>query len=340
MRLENLLREKIYAFAQNNTPSDMERKMLDEIFAREKLKKINAAKIIDNNDNYDSYECQSGESKYCVKVTLDPNDQTIKRDAAFLSYENNKTPKFFSSGELKNWGAKYSIQEFLNGQSAAELGKSFLAARKEEFIDSLRLVHKTDSGQSRSFYQYLSDDYILSDFKKLDVDFSIDKEVGEIRVQELSATKELIKSLYSPVLDSKEYLHGQITPSRIILGGELKLINFDHSYHGNPLLDILGLKYEFFLHESVEMELLKLYRQYRQFSNEEYSAAAKIIKVIKFHDLITEFIKQVYVYKGVRARKILELTEKMSRSFGHFAGLEPFEKHKDKIAELFTSSVI
>ena len=342
MRLENLLREKVYAFAQNAEPSDIEKKMLAEIFLKEDLGAIKMLRIIDNNDNYDSYYCKTQCGEFCVKITLDVEDQTIDRDASMLSWLNLETPVIYSYGELKSWNAKYSVQEFIRGQSISELGKSFLSKNKESFVSGLVNLHNTESSECRPFSQFLADEYVSdAAIEKIKtIDFSKDPEAGEICVTELRNLSEEIKKLYSPILESKEYLHGGITPSRLILNGGIKFINFDHSFKGNPLLDLVGLKYEFFLHESVEAETLNLYKKHRQFSNEEYFAAAKIIKAMKFYDLIMEFIKQVYIYKGVRARKILELTEKMSRSFGHFSGLESFERHKNKIAELFTSSVI
>lgn len=342
MRLENLLREKVYAFAQNAEPSAIEKKMLAEIFARDELGEIKLSRIIDNNDNYDSYHCKTWKGEFCVKITLDAEDQTIERDAGALSWLNLETPIIYSCGELKSWNAKYSVQEFIRGQSVSELGKSFLYKNKEPFVDGLISLHNTESSECRSFSEFLADEYVSdAAIKKIEtIDFSKDQEAGEICITELHNLSEEIKRLYSPVLESKEYLHGGITPSRLILSDGVKFINFDHSFRGHPLIDLLSLKYEFFLHESVEAEIVNLYKRHRQFSNEEYFAAAKIIKVMKFYDLIMEFIKQVYIYKGVRARKILELTEKMSRSFGHFSGLESFERHKNKIAELFTSSVI
>jgi hypothetical protein len=132
-----------------------------------------------------------------------------------------------------------------------------------------------------------------------------------------------------------------LTSSRLLIRGDkFSLINFDDSYIGNPLIDLCGLKYEFFIADDMEAAIINEYKALRPFDMADYRKCAALVKILKFHDLISDFIKQVYIYRGVRQRKILELTEKMSRSFGFFGGLPPFERHKDKIAELFTSSVL
>lgn len=334
MRLENLLREKVYTFAQNTQLSDSDEKIIKNICAKENLGLISAS-LIDHNDNYESYQVNTKEGIFCLKlIAFHFDDDILKRDADSII-------SLVSLGELDSWGVKYSIQRLIPGQSLAELGKSFLAQNKQGFVDELRTVHQFKPSNPRSFQQFLAQEYLEPNIPSFsDIDFSPDPEVGEICIEELQNVRGMIKEAYSTILEAPEFLHGSICPSRVILNDKINFINFDKNFCGHPLLDILGLKYEFFLHESVESEIINLYKIHRQFSNAEYLAAAKITKLLKFYDLILEYIKQVFLYKGVRSRKILELTEKMSRSFGYFSGLEPFERHREKIAELFVHSVI
>lgn len=345
MRLENILREKIYTFSVNSETSPAEVSILKQIAAKDKLGDYVSSVVIDNNDNYDSYRLDTSDGHFCIKLSLDPQDQSIERDFCALSQLIDKSfPYSIQIGELKDFQAKYSVTSFIYAQSCAELGKSYITQWRDKFsdlIDSLAAKKIT----CRPFKEFLESKYLLSDVTKTpqfkEVDFSKDTEVLEIYTTELLATKKLIQELYCSCMEGGQFCHGNITPSRLLIRrDEFSLINFDDAYLGNPLIDLCSLKYEFFIQDDMEAAIINSFRAKNSFDISDYKKCAQIVKAMKFHDLINDFIKYVYVYRGVKQRKILELTEKMSRSFGLFNGLPPFEKHKDKIAQLFTTSVI
>lgn len=345
MRLENILREKIYAFSLNSETSSAEISLLKEIADLNNLGQYVGSSVLDNNDNYDSYRLDTLDGHFCVKVSLDPQDESISRDFSSLTQLLDKRfPYAIRQGELKDYRAHYSVSSFIYGQSCAELGKSHITQWKDKFSD-LIISLAAKKINCRSFKEFLSEKYLLSDITKTsqfkEVDFSKDAEILEICTTELFATKKLIQEAYHSCLEGGQFCHGNIIPSRLLIrADEFSLINFDDSYLGNPLVDLCSLKYEFFIQDSMEAAIINAFRAQNPFDMADYKKCAQIVKCMKFHDLINDFIKYVYVYRGTKQRKVLELTEKMSRSFGLFSGLSPFERHKDKIAELFTSSVI
>jgi hypothetical protein len=345
MRLENILREKIYAFSMHSETSEAEIFLLKEIAAKNKLGEYISSLVLDNNDNYDSYRLDTSDGHFCVKLSLDPQDSSIKKDFETLSQLLDKhLPYAIALGDLKDFHAQYSVSSFVYGQSCAELGKSHITSLKDKFLELINgLAEKKIKAQS--FKEFVEEKYLFSDITKTpqfkEVDFSKDMEVLEICTSELIATKKLIKEAYNSCMEGQQLCHGNITPSRLLIrGDEFSLINFDDSYIGNPLIDLCSLKYEFFIQDGMEAAIINDFRAKNNFEMADYRKCANLVKIMKFHDLINDFIKYVYIYRGVKHRKILELTEKMSRSFGLFGGLPPFERHKEKIAELFTSSVI
>lgn len=345
MRLENILREKIYTFATNPETSSAEMSLLKDIAAKNNLGEYVGSSNLDNNDNYDSYRLDTTDGHFCVKVSLDPQDKSISQDfSALEQLLDGQFPYAICQGELKDYRAHYSVSSFIYGQSCGELGKSHITHWKDKFsalINSLT----AKKINCRPFKEFLEAKYLLSDITKTpqfkEVDFSKDTEILEICTTELLATKKLVQEAYHSCLNGQQFCHGNIIPSRLLIrGDQFSLINFDDSYLGNPLVDLCSLKYEFFIQDDMEAAIINNFRAQNPFDMADYKKCSALVKAMKFHDLINDFIKQVYIYRGVRQRKILELTEKMSRSFGLFGGLPPFERHRDKIAELFTSSVI
>lgn len=345
MRLENILREKIYAFSSNPETSTAEVSLLKEIAANNHLGDYIGSTVLDNNDNYDSYRLDTSTGHFCAKVSLDPQDKSIPQDFSVLEQLVDKRfPYAICQGQLKDYHAHYSVSSFIYGQSCAELGKSHVTSWRDKFsalINSLA----AKKINCRPFKEFLESKYLLFDITKTpqfnEVDFSKDTEILEICTTELLSTKKLIQESYHSCMESGQFCHGNITPSRLLIRGqEFSLINFDDSHVGNPLVDLCSLKYEFFIQDDMEAAIINSFRAQNKFDMADYKKCAQIVKCMKYHDLINDFIKYVYVYRGVKQRKILELTEKMSRSFGLFSGLPPFERHKDKIAELFTSSII
>lgn len=345
MRLENILREKIYAFSSNPETSSAEISLLKEIAAQNNLGEYVGSSVLDNNDNYDSYRLDTFDGHFCVKISLDPQDESISRDFYSLTRLLDKRfPYAVHQGELRDYHAHYSISSFVYGQSCAELGKSHITSWKDKFSDLINSL-AAEKINCRPFKEFLESKYLSSDITKTaqfkEVDFSKDAEILEICTTELLSTKKLIQESYHSCLEGGQFCHGNIIPSRLLIRGEeFSLINFDDAYLGNPLVDLCSLKYEFFIQDDMEAAIINSFRAQNPFDMADYKKCAQIVKCMKFHDLINDFIKHVYVYRGVKQRKILELTEKMSRSFGLFSGLPPFERHKDKIAELFTTSVI
>lgn len=345
MRLENILREKIYAFSSNPETSTAEVSLLKEIAVNNHLGDYIGSTVLDNNDNYDSYRLDTSTGHFCAKVSLDPQDRSISQD--FFALEqlvDKRFPYAICQGQIKDYRAHYSVSSFIYGQSCAELGKSHITHWKDKFSALVNFLAEKKIN-CRPFKEFLESKYLLSDITKTpqfkEVDFSKDTEILEICTTELLATKKLIQEAYHSCMESGQFCHGNIIPSRLLIRGqEFSLINFDDSYLGNPLIDLCSLKYEFFIQDDMEAAIINSFRAQNSFDMADYKKCAQIVKCMKFHDLVNDFIKYVYVYRGVKQRKILELTEKMSRSFGLFSGLPPFERHKDKIAELFTASVI
>jgi hypothetical protein len=345
MRLENILREKIYTFSVNQETSTAEVSLLKEIAARNHLGEYVGSSVLDNNDNYDSYRLDTTNGHFCVKISLDQEDKSISRDFSVLAQLVEKRfPYVIDQGQIKEYHANYSVASFIYGQSCSELGKSYISHWRDKFSE-LIISLAAQKISCRSFKEFLDCKYLSSDITKTpqfkEIDFSKDTEILEICTTELLSLKNLIKELYSSCMEGSQFCHGNITPSRLLIrGNEFSLINFEDSYLGNPLVDLCSLKYEFFIQDDMEAAIINSFRAQNNFDMADYKKCAQIAKAMKFHDLINDFIKYVYVYRGVKQRKILELTEKMSRSFGLFNGLPQFERHKDKIAQLFTSAVI
>jgi hypothetical protein len=344
MRLENLLREKIYTFAHKAEASEIEKQIIKEIAVKEHLGELKAAKTLDSNDDFDIFLAEIDDFQYVAKTTLDAESSSLQRNFCALDFLQNNyvCPAPIFLGELKDWGVKYSVESYLDGQSLEEVGKSEILKFEKSFVSGLRYIHTNKSlhKQSRTFSTMLEEKFSLRRKMVEKIDFSTDEHIGKICIQALDELETQIKTLYKTYMGDG-VCHGNITPSKIIpLASEVFFISFENNYRAHPLFDLLGLKYDFFFGDSGEQKIVESYEKYIKFSNVEIKEIRAIVKSLKFYDLIMEFMKEVYIYKACRPQKILKLTEKMSKSFGLFSGLPAFDRNRQKIGQLFASSVI
>lgn len=346
MRIENILRDKVYIFSSSPQTTDTEKNILKTIAAKNNLGEISQTFVVDNNDDYDSYRIVSNKGQFLAKISLDALNKSLQKDFAALEELkfSGGFPIPIRLGEIKDYGANYSLSTWINKDNCASFGKSTLSQNEQGFLSFLNSLPENCQSLP-SFSEKLADNYfgaesfLYSELRK--ADFGEDQEIIDLCFKETEETKNIIKNLYDASMEGSNFCHGEISPSRLLFHeGSFSMINFENSFRGNRLLDLLSLKYEFFLSEQMENHLLQEYKKTNNFSPAEFQKCSQIVRAMKFLALIEELIKQVYLYKGLRQRKLLELTEKMSRSFGYFYGFPPFERHRDKIGELFSHSVI
>lgn len=345
MRLENLLREKVFVLAQTEEISSSEKKIIQDILSENDLGELNSLSLIDQNDDNDSFKASTDLGQFCVKITLDEENKSLMREVSTLVQAVSKNiPYFIGTGSIVSVNGMYSITSYLLKQNVSELGRSLAISEKQSFVKSLAEVNQ-EKISARSFLDFLRDKYLNFSANELpgfdSIDFSKDAELLNIATEEIKFLKQQIQATYSSIFEGENLCHGNLTSSRILTAkSKFSFINFEDAYNGNPLIDLAGLKYELLTQDFAENSLKEEYRKYYSFSDDEYKKCAQMAKILKFFDLLVAYIKEVFVFRGVRQKKVLDLTTQMSRSFGLFVGLPSFDRHSEKIGKIFSTSVL
>lgn len=350
-RITNLFKDKVYLFSSLREVYPSEINLIKSIFEREGLKEPSKIDFLSANLNNDLFLVQNDLGKFCVKISLDRKGSGLEKE--FLILKNNWKRKIsafpLAYGVTKDFSpVEYSIVGYIPAPNLFDFSLQPIIESEDAipyFFANLSCF-STDSVQS-SILDYL-ESYLSFDILKV-------PEVDPEWIKNHQSIKNIVKNqilLLQDILREKiknisfsqsNFCHGDLNFSNILaFGNHLHAINYENSFKGDWVFELLCLKYNLFFPNSLEKEyidktenLLKTNLNGHNLNQlKEFACYFNLLK------LMVEYLTEVYILKCSRQNKILQCGIKLSKNYDHFYQLPDFDKKLKPIAEFFVESVI
>lgn len=320
---------------------------------------INNIKLIDENDDYDSFLVEIGDRGFCVKISFD----SIPIFYEFMTLKGIEhlqlSPYAIDRGEIE-FGKTiyYTIQTFEYSENLNQIGNSSILNKDfENFNNTISAMHTykppeevwehLDNTESFLSYRNINFENILSyvsenEFIEYNEIKNFYKEVFDDMMTFFILNKEKIKE--------KKLVHGNLSSSCIICNNyNFKIINFENCFIGSPFFDLCNLVFELQMSGLKEYDFItKKIEQYNLAENrlkcgqllQEYKICKYIWTRKKLLDLVIDYIKEVIVLNKNRQYKMARLAHNFSNHFYRFDDIKAFARNKEILIFKFKSLIL
>jgi hypothetical protein len=223
-------------------------------------------------------------------------------------------------------------------ESVGEYGRSSLLGNFESFVDSYFVFQKTKG--VRTTYKTSLDKFLKNvdpasylpqesiEALKSYTDYDLCK--GFVS----SLSEEMRKLSQEFVLPYKYKCHGGLSVDNVFTdGGNFYFDDFKDVFMGHPYVDFIDIILDLGLPKDAQYSLLSTFCQRGGIAEDRtlFKSLYEIQLRKKLLILITEYIKEVYVYDSYRYNNILSIANTFSHCYERFCGVEMFHKNKDFI---------
>jgi hypothetical protein len=329
------------------------------IFSKHGEKHLNKIKLIDENDDYDSFLVETSNRGFCLKISFDK--VPIFYDFMTISGINHLqiAPMAIDRNEI-DYGKTiyYSIQTFEYSENLASQGASSILEKDNvNFFDALSRLHTYEP--PKEVWPHLDDTESYLNYHNLIFE-NILSYVEQNEVEEFNFLKTFYKEVFDEMFSifkkneskilQKKLVHGKLDASTIIENNNyFKFINFENCFVGSPFFDLSNLVFELQMSGLKEYDFItKRIKQYElvdnrlksfQFLN-EYKICKSIWTRKKLLDLICQYVKEVIVLNKVRTDKLSRLGHNFSNHFYRFMEIQSFSRNKDVLAEKYKNIIL
>tara|TARA_R110002020_G_scaffold70186_2_gene182226 strand:+ start:15111 stop:16175 length:1065 start_codon:yes stop_codon:yes gene_type:complete len=341
MKLSSLFKGKVYAFPQTQNQEQ------DLAFAKKVVEKINPSLEIDDiavgkiEDNYDVFSIKDkNKNNYKLKISLDDSDGTLKKEANIIKNCQSKTvPIFKSYGQIKiGEEISYLFTSVPQYESVRNYGRSCLMENLNLFFRNYVDFQKTKSVRptyNTSLKKFLLNldpvNYLPTDSLRAFESYTdyplCRKFMNDLREESLS----LIDNVDLPY---KFKCHGGLSLDNIFFDKKMFYFdNFEFVFMGHPFIDLTDLLLELGVPEESQYAILSKFcletkiPEDRELFNKLYQIQLRK----KLGDLISNYIKEIYVYDSYRYDNILNIADVFSHCYERFCKIEIFNKNRDFI---------
>lgn len=350
-RITNLFKDKVYLFSSLREVYPSEIELIKNIFNKESIEEPNKIEFISANLNNDLFCAQNSEGKLCVKISLDKENSNLEKEFLILkdNWHRKISPFPLSYGVVNGHSPmEYSIIGNIPAPNLFDFGLQPIIESEEAipyfFANLSRFSTRSVKSSILDHLNY----YLSFDILKI-------PEVNSEWIKNHQAIKNLVKDqvlflqktikekLGQFTFAQNDFCHGNLNWSNILAFGEhLHAINYENSYRGDWVFELLCLKYELFYQNNVEKEILNKTESLLKtnFNNHKISEITDLICYFNLLKLMVEYLTEVYILKCARQHKILQCGIKLSKNYDHFYQLPDFDKKLKPIAEFFVESVI
>ena len=339
MKLSSLFKGKVYTFPQTQNQEQ------DKSFALEVIKKIKPNLVVSNisvgdvKDYYDVFIIKDDEKKtFKLKISLDDSQEVLKKEYTVTkNSKSSATPISIEYGVVKIGDEiTYLLVEVPPYESVGEYGRSSLLGNFESFVDSYFVFQKTKG--VRTTYKTSLDKFL----KNVDPASYLPQESIEALKSYtdydlckgfVSSLSEEIRGLSQEfVLPYKHKCHGGLSVDNVFTdGGNFYFDDFKDVFMGHPYVDFIDIILDLGLPKDAQYSLLSTFCQRGGIAEDRtlFKSLYEIQLRKKLLILITEYIKEVYVYDSYRYNNILSIANTFSHCYERFCGVEMFHKNKD-----------
>ena len=317
-------------------------------------------KLIDENDDYDSFLIEIEGVSICLKMSFD--QVPIFYDFLILKgiEELDVSPKALDRREMIV-GEKiiyYTMQTFEHSDSLFKIGNSSILEEEYElFNHRIKALHNFRI--PKQAYPHLDDTQSYLKYHKVNFN-NILAYVDEKEVTEFNFIKNLHEQVYEEMfsffeknktkIQTENFVHGNLDSSTVISNSyDFKFINFENSFIGSYYFDLANLVFELQMSGIKEFDFItrkiKLYELTdNRFKAGKFIEEYKICKYIwtrkKFLDTICEYAKEVIVLDKTRKDKMSKLAHNFSTHFYRFNDIQSFNQNRDLIVNKFSELIL
>lgn len=307
--------------------------------------------FLSSNYDFDVYKAQTPNGSYCVKYSLDPDNESLKREFDVIKKltEQISSIAIYYGCELMSEKIHYSIFSFEGEETVKKSGIALLMKDYESFINNFASFSET-SIKIRNLKSYLKDF-----FKSIDIDTFPEDSISAIKdYTDIEIIKESIESIKAEILslcskditNEKNLCHGNLKPSNILKTKQtFKFIDLTESYLGHPYLDLCSFCIHCGLEQDQELKLLDKFINLKGLDNREeelgkYQKCRDIMSRIIFLNILVEYLKEVYVFSSSRPMKILDIINLFAINSKRFFQIPAINKHYEFIYKSILEPVI
>lgn len=354
MNLSTSLHQRCFVVPKADFTTDAHKEIISLILEKHGNSNYKSIKLIDENDEYDSFLVEMDFNSFCIKLSFDEVAIFYDYMALVGVHHLNIAPTAIDRGQI-DFGKTvyYSIQTFEYSSNLKEYGiSSIYSDLSDSFHIALNTLH------SYNVPDYAKDhvDDVLSflEYNKLNFE-KITEYVDDSERASFLIIKDIYNIIHDEMIDivkknihlisSDSLVHGNLDQSTIIVNSnKFKFINFENCFRGSSYFDIASICYEMQSsglneYDFVSKRAYNLEKTENRFSAKKELLKYKICKSIwirkKLLEIIKDYFKENIVLNNTRIDKLGFLANDFSKHFYYFDAIPAFVKYKDFFIQRF-----
>ena len=284
---------------------DLIKKYLSKTLKKD-LKDDIKIELVNSNFFYESYSIVLDNSKYLLKVNLNPDSKKLKTEFNCLkSVSDMISPKVIDCSIDKNTEIECLLTTWENGLSFTEYGIDDLTYNLGTFTAVLDFVHESDTSKLDSLNNVFSQNESVIDlFDELtNTDVKIFETLVDLSVYDISIIFSKLREEYEKTYEEsiKVFCHPDIKKSNVLYNsGYIKFINFENCYSSDIYYSLLRVikNLEFYFQDEVVDEFLNHYHKNSKIVSHltlkdfksNYEKKEEINEIIMFQDLVHKIL--------------------------------------------------
>jgi hypothetical protein len=353
------LNQRTFVTPRADFASESQQDLIRLIMNRHGEKYISNIKLIDENDDYDSFLVEILDKGYCVKISFD-QIPIFYEFMVLKGIEHLQISPIAIDRNQVEFGKTiyYTIQTFEYSDNLASVGiSSIMDNSNSDFYSALEFMHTYEP--PKEVWPHLDDtdsylQYHNTIFENI-LQYIDENENSEYRhLKEIY--QDVFNDMYSFFIKNKsqliqeKFVHGNLDGSTIISNSNVyKFINFENSFVGSPSFDLCNIIFELQMTGMKEYDFItKRIKEYGLVKNRlkasEYLNEYKVCKYIwtrkRFLDILNEYIKEVLVLDKTRIDKMSRLGHHFSNHFYRFDDIKAFSENKTNLIQKFQNLIL
>ncbi len=341
MKLSSLFSGKVYTFPQTKNQDQ------DKSFALEVIKRIKPDLILSDikvgeiKDHYDVFFLEDDKGDiFKLKISLDDSYGILKKEYNVTKNSASAVvPKLVKYGTVKIGDeVTYLLVNIPPCESLREYGRSSLLSKLDIFAESYFVFQKT-RGVRNTYKTHLS-----TFLESINPSSYLPEESMEAlkSYTDYSLCEEFILSLAEEInnlsagfnLPYRYKCHGGLSLDSVFVNGDnFYFDDFKDVFMGHPYIDFINLIVELGVEPDDQFQVLSVFCQ-KGGINEDRTLFKSLYEIEirkKILILITEYVKEVYVYDSYRYNNILNIADTFSHCYERFCKVKMFYKNRDFI---------
>jgi len=341
VKLSSLFSGKVYTFPQTKNQDQ------DKSFAIEVIKRIKPDLILSDiavgeiKDHYDVFLLKDHKGDiFKLKISLDDSYGILKKEYNVTKNSASAVvPKLVKYGTVKIGDeVTYLLVNVLPCESVREYGRSSLLSKLDLFAESYfvfqntRSVRNTYKTHLSTFLESINPSSYLPEESMEALKSYTDYRLCEEFILSLA---EEIKDLSAGFkLPYRYKCHGGLSLDSVFINGDnFYFDDFKDVFMGHPYIDFINLILELGVEPDGQFQVLSVLCK-KGGINEDRTLFKSLYEIEirkKILILITEYVKEVYVYDSYRYNNILNIADTFSYCYERFCKVKMFHKNRDFI---------